>query len=49
VDGVCLRLAHVVRRPAAYGILFFVCSSAYVVAFLVSNVNAPRFERVELR
>jgi MFS transporter, ACS family, hexuronate transporter len=36
-------------ESAAYGILFFVCSSAYVVAFLVSNVIAPRFERVELR
>ena len=35
-------------ESAAYGILFFVCSSAYVVAFLVSNVIAPRFERVEL-
>ena len=35
-------------EEAAYGILFGVCGSAYVVAFLVSHLLAPRFERVVL-
>jgi MFS transporter, ACS family, hexuronate transporter len=35
-------------ESAAYAILFGVCSSAYVVAFLVSHVIAPKFEAVSL-
>ena len=36
-------------EEAAYGILFGVCGLAYVVAFIVSHLLAPRFERVVLR
>jgi len=43
-----MRSSPTAGESAAYSILFFVCSSAYVVAFLVSNFIAPRFERVEL-
>ena len=32
-------------EPAAYAIIFGFCSSAYVIAFLVSHLFAPRFER----
>ena len=35
-------------ESAAYAIVFTVCSTAYVVAFLVSHLFAPRFEKVTL-
>jgi ACS family hexuronate transporter-like MFS transporter len=35
-------------ESAGYGILFGMCSTAYVIAFVVSHVIAPRFERVRL-
>ena len=41
--------AHQAFSATLYALTAFVCSSAYVVAFLVSHPIAPRFERVELR
>ena len=35
-------------ESAAYAIVFAMCSTAYVVAFLVSHLFAPRFEKVAL-
>lgn len=44
-------LAHFTRRghvELGYGILFVVCGSAYLVAWLIMHALAPRFDRVEL-
>jgi MFS transporter, ACS family, hexuronate transporter len=36
-------------ETAGYGILFGICSSAYLVAFAVNHLLAPRFEQVEIK
>jgi MFS transporter, ACS family, hexuronate transporter len=36
-------------ETAGYGILFGICSSAYLVAFVVNHLLAPRYEQVELK
>ena len=35
-------------ESVAYAILFGICSSAYVVAFVITHLLAPRFERMSL-
>ncbi|HYP17622.1 MAG TPA: MFS transporter [Opitutus sp.] len=35
-------------ESAGYAILFTICGSAYVVAFLINHVLAPRFEQVKI-
>jgi ACS family hexuronate transporter-like MFS transporter len=36
-------------ESAGYAILFTLCGSAYIVAFLLNHVCAPRFEPIKLR
>jgi len=34
---------------AGYSILFGICGSAYLVAFGINHLLAPRFEQIDLR
>jgi ACS family hexuronate transporter-like MFS transporter len=36
------------RATAGYGVLFAICGSAYLVAFCIHHLLAPRFEQVEV-
>ena len=36
------------NATAGYAILFIVCGSAYLVAFAINHVLAPRFEPIEI-
>lgn len=34
---------------AGYSILFAICASAYVIAFIINHLLAPKFEKIELK
>jgi ACS family hexuronate transporter-like MFS transporter len=36
-------------ETAGYALVFGLCSSAYIIAFIVNHLLAPRFEQVEMR
>jgi ACS family hexuronate transporter-like MFS transporter len=47
-----LLLAHFTalgKTELGYGILFIVCGSAYLTAWIVMHVLAPKFKMIELK
>ncbi|HEX2585323.1 MAG TPA: MFS transporter [Steroidobacteraceae bacterium] len=49
VAGVLLKhYTNIGKLEVGYGILFFVCGSAYLIAWVIMHVLAPKFEQVKL-
>lgn len=49
VGGMLDRFAKTQNESAGYALLFGICSCAYIVAFIISHLLAPKFESVKMK